>query len=113
MRVHRVRMMCHARAQMFVRVFVPYMFVLISCECACSVPLFPWSSVLAPARQPWSRQPAAAHLAHLQPRAHIQGRRRLCKHENGTPASTNAPSSMSPLMPEKHSRYPIRIALQS
>ena len=29
--------------------------------------------------------------------------------ENGTPASTRAPRNMSPEMPEKHSRYAIRI----
>src|SRR5215469_8210667 len=28
---------------------------------------------------------------------------------NGTPASTRAPSSISPLIPEKHSKYPMRI----
>ena len=30
----------------------------------------------------------------------------------GTPASTSAPSSMSPLMPEKHSKYPIRMEMK-
>src|SRR5580692_11684333 len=34
-----------------------------------------------------------------------------CNNLTGAPASTSAPISMSPLMPAKHSRYPIRIGL--
>ena len=55
------------------------------------------------------RQAATAHFAHLQPRTHISAAVVSSGAEKGTPASTSAPSSMSPLMPEKHSRYPIRI----
>ena len=58
-----------------------------------------------------ARQPAATYLAHLEPRAHVERRGRLFKEGKGHAASTSAPSSMSPLMPEKHSRYPIRIEM--
>src|ERR1700744_5108891 len=34
-----------------------------------------------------------------------------CNNSIGAPASTSAPISISPLMPAKHSRYPIRISL--
>src|SRR5271168_352707 len=34
-----------------------------------------------------------------------------CSNSMGAPASTSAPISISPLMPAKHSRYPIRISL--
>src|ERR1700728_3884502 len=34
-----------------------------------------------------------------------------CSNSIGAPASTSAPISISPLMPAKHSRYPIRISL--
>src|SRR5271154_3779259 len=34
-----------------------------------------------------------------------------CSNSIGAPASTSAPISISPLMPAKHSRYPIRIGL--
>src|ERR1700691_6432635 len=34
-----------------------------------------------------------------------------CSNSMDAPASTSAPISISPLMPAKHSRYPIRISL--
>src|ERR1700722_11877533 len=34
-----------------------------------------------------------------------------CSNSIGAPASTSAPISISPLMPAKHSRYPIRMSL--
>ena len=53
---------------------------------------------------------APTYLARLKTRADIQRGGVSPRVSKGTPASTSAPSSMSPLMPEKQSRYPMRIA---
>jgi len=56
-------------------------------------------------------KPAAADLAHLQARTDIERGCCFLKTSKRNARINEAPSSMSPLMPEKHSRYPIRIAL--
>ena len=58
------------------------------------------------------RNAGAIDARELQPRADVQLGDCLLNNSNGTPASTRAPRNMSPLMPEKQSRYAIRIEIR-
>ena len=58
----------------------------------------------------FGRGNSAAHDSrNLQPRSHPSAATVSSSSRGETPASTSAPRNMSPLMPEKHSRYAMRI----
>src|SRR5277367_5668288 len=60
-------------------------------------------------RARWVRSARISRLRNSAPNASEAAG--LCSNSMGAPASNSAPISRSPLMPAKHSRYPIRISL--